>query len=195
MSPLITSPKGPDLFLRDLDVSDVSERYVDALNDPEVVRYTGARGQVWDLAKVMAYVQSSNLPGESQLLGIFVRINGEQGTSQHIGNLRLFNFSVEHQRAELGIMVFDKSEWGKGRGTESLMLAADYVFDELGLHRIQADYYSVNTASARIFKKSGFKIEGVFKDHFFLEGAFVDSVRVAKVKSISQESSPSDPLQ
>jgi RimJ/RimL family protein N-acetyltransferase len=39
----------------------------------------------------------------------------------------------------------------------------------------------VNIASERVFSKLGFQIEGVYKDHFWLEDRFVDSVRVAKL--------------
>lgn len=195
MPALITSPRTLNLFLRNLDASDVGERYVEALNDPEVVRYTGASGLVWDLQKVRAYVESSNIPGQSQLLGIFLIIDGKQGAGQHIGNIRLFNFNEQHQRVELGIMVFDKSQWGKGHGTEALLIASEYVFNDLGLHRIHADYYSVNTASARIFGKGGFQIEGIFKDHFAFGEEFVDSVRVAKISPVSRGDSPSEDAQ
>lgn len=164
-----------NLYLRQLSPEDITAEYISALNDQEVVRLTGARFERWDEEKVKRYVEESNRAGISLLIGIFLKNH-----DKHIGNIRLFNFDKNHDRVELGIMIFDKSQWGKGYGTESLGAVEKYVFEDLGLHKICADYYSVNVGSARIFEKMGFVIEGVFKEHFQLDGKYVDSIRIAK---------------
>ncbi len=164
------------LYLRQLSIKDVSPKYIHALNDGEVVQFTGARYIKWNKGKILQYIRKSNSNGRSLLIGIFLK-----KVKKHIGNIRLFNFGRNHKRVELGIMIFDKFEWGNGYGTESLKAIVNYIFEELKLHRICADYYSVNKPSARIFEKAGFKIEGVFKDHFLLNGKYVDSIRVAKI--------------
>jgi ribosomal-protein-alanine N-acetyltransferase len=164
-----------NLYLRPLEVSDITREYIHALNDPEVVRLTEARHRKWTRENVRQYVLDSNVEGVSRLFGIFLKKSGK-----HIGNVRLFNFSEKHRRAELGIMLFDKSQWSKGYGTEAIVSVTDYAFNELKLHKICADYYAFNTASARMFRKAGFENEGVFKDHFWLDGEYIDSVRIAK---------------
>jgi ribosomal-protein-alanine N-acetyltransferase len=165
----------PNLYLRPLQVSDITPEYINALNDSEVVRLTEARHQKWTEENVRKYVLDSNVEGVSQLLGIFLKESG-----RHIGNIRLFNFSEKHRRVELGIMLFDKSQWSRGYGTEAIIGVVDYAFNELRLHKICADYYAINSASARMFQKAGFESEGIFKDHFWLDGKYVDSVRIAK---------------
>ena len=165
-----------NLYLRPLSITDITQEYISALNDDEVVRLTEARHQKWDEESVKRYVVESNVEGVSQLIGIFIRVS-----DKHIGNIRLLNFSEKHKRVDLGIMLFDKSQWSKGYGAESLRGITNYVFNVLKLHRICADYYSLNSASARMFEKAGFRIEGVFKDHFLLDGEYVDSVRIAKI--------------
>ncbi len=164
-----------NLYLRQFSVADITQDYINALNDQEVVGLTEARHQKWDEESVKKYVRESNVDGVSQLIGIFLR-----ESAKHIGNIRLSNFSVRHRRAELGIMIWDKSQWSKGYGAESLMAITDYAFNELKLHKICADYYSINVASAKMFEKAGFEIEGIFKDHFLLDGEYVDSVHIAK---------------
>lgn len=165
----------PNLYLRSLLIIDITSGYINALNDKEVVRLTEARHQKWDEESVKQYVRESNVEGVSKLIGIFLKESGK-----HIGNIRLFNFSEKHKRAELSIMLWDKLQWSKGYGAESIMAACDYAFNELKLHKICADYYSVNTASAKMFQKAGFEIEGVFRDHFVLDGEYAGSVRIAK---------------
>ncbi len=165
-----------NLYFEELSVKDITPSYVNALNDPEVVRLTGARHKQWNKENVKKYVIESNIKNVSQLIGIFLKKN-----DKHIGNIRLFNFNFYHKRVELGLMIFNKTEWSKGYGTESLNAISTYVFEILKLHRICADYYAINIGSAKIFKKAGFIVEGAFKDHFILNGKYVDSIRVAKL--------------
>lgn len=164
-----------NLYLKQLSVNDVTSDYINALNNPEVVRLTEARHQRWDEENVKRYVIESNVEGVSQLIGIFLK-----KSNKHIGNIRLSNFDKKHKRVEHGIMIFDKSQWSKGFGTEALIAITNYVFYDLKLYKICADYYSVNVVSAKMYTKAGFQIEGVFKDHFLLDGNHVDSVRIAK---------------
>lgn len=172
MQPVTT----PRLELRPLTIGDVTDRYIRALQDPEVIRWTGARHVRWDREEILNYVQRTTVDGVSVLLGVFL-----MPSRKHIGNVRLFNFHQVDRRVELALMIFDKSEWGHGYGTEAAMAASDYAFHTLGFHRVHADYYATNRASARLFAKAGFRIEGVFKDHFRVHGAYVDSIRVAKL--------------
>jgi ribosomal-protein-alanine N-acetyltransferase len=171
-----------NLYLRPLEVSDITPEYINALNDPEVVRLTEARHQKWTEENVRKYVLDSNVEGVSQLFGIFLK-----ESDKHIGNIRLFNFNEKHRRAELGIMLFDKSQWSRGYGTESIIAITDYAFNELKLHKICADYYALNNASARMFRKAGFQDEGVFKEHFWLDGEYIDSVRIAKFNKAGEK--------
>lgn len=170
-----------NLLLREMKIGDISDNYVQALNDPRIVEMTEARHTNWDRQKVVQYINDSNISGLSQLIGIFLKKD-----KKHIGNIRLSGFSAIHKRVDLGIMLFDMSEWGKGYATEALKRVCQYVFGELNLHKICADYYSINVASAKMFNKAGFVIEGVFKEHFRLNERYIDSVRVAIFKHPKQ---------
>ncbi|MFX0087437.1 MAG: bifunctional GNAT family N-acetyltransferase/PLP-dependent aspartate aminotransferase family protein [Candidatus Hodarchaeota archaeon] len=165
-----------NLSLKTFTTADVTQEYINALNDYTVVKYTEARHHKWDRESVDRYIRESNIKGQSELIGIFLRNSGK-----HIGNIRLSGMNAHHKRVDLGILIHDKTFWSKGIGTEAIIEVADYVFNELELHKICADYYSVNHASARMFNKAGFQVEGVYKDHFLFENGYVDSIRVGLV--------------
>ncbi|MHA2346952.1 MAG: GNAT family N-acetyltransferase [Candidatus Hodarchaeales archaeon] len=165
-----------NLILRTFTTDDVTKAYIDALNDYTVVKLTEARHHDWNRGNVNQFVIESNKEGK-ELIGLFL-----EKTGKHIGNIRLSGMNPHHKRVDLGIMIFDKSQWSKGYGTEAIKGVADYVFEETDFHKICADYYSLNHSSARMFAKAGFQIEGVYKDHFLFEGKFVDSIRVGLVK-------------
>ena len=162
------------LVIREFEIDDISNEYVHALNDIEVVGLTEARHSSWDKNSVIEYVKNCSNSDDCMLLGIFIIENGS-----HIGNIRLSSITNIHKRCDLGIMIWDKGMWGKGYGSESLKAVCNFVFRELGLRRICADYYKTNSASAKMFEKAGFTIEGEYKDHFQLNGEYIDSVRIA----------------
>lgn len=167
------------LHLRIFRVSDITLGYVKALNSQDIIGLTESRYRSWNLEEVKKYVkEKSNIPSESILLGIFIK-DGER----HIGNIRLHSFSKPNKRVELGILIWDKKEWGKGYATEALEEVINYIFKILRLHKICAEYYSINKVSAKIFRKLGFKKEGVFRDHFLVKNKYVDAIRIAKFNS------------
>ena len=166
------------LFLRPFSVSDITEVYLNALNDPSIIGMTEARHKNWNEENASAFIESVNNK-TSILFGVFLKNNGKP-----IGNVRLFDIHPIHLRGELSLLFYDKSEWGKGYATEAVEAVVKFAFDELNLHRITADHYANNIASSKMFKKAGFIEEGVFKDHFNIgENKYIDSVRIAKVNS------------
>ncbi|MDP2673138.1 MAG: GNAT family N-acetyltransferase [Nanoarchaeota archaeon] len=163
------------LHLRIFTIKDITPKYVAALNDEEVIKLTESRYRKWNMASVKKYVgEKANKANESLMIGIFLK-GGE-----HIGNIRLHSFSVYNKRVEVGILIWDRNEWGKGYATEALNAVSNYIFNILKLNKICAEYYSINKASAKMFKKLRFKTEGVFKNHFIINNKYIDAVRIAK---------------
>jgi ribosomal-protein-alanine N-acetyltransferase len=65
---------------------------------------------------------------------------------------------------------------GRGMMTEALGAAIPHVFDQLGLHRIQANYVPTNERSGRVLRRMGFVVEGYARDYLFIGGAWRDHV-------------------
>jgi len=168
------------LTLRHFEIADITDAYIAALNDPQVIGLTESRHTRWDRANTECFVRESQKAGEVELVGIFNR-----STGAHLGNMRL-QHTARHKRTELGIMIWDKREWSKGYGLEALSAVLEYCFNVLNLHRVCADYYSVNLASAKMFERAGFQQEGIFHDHFLLNEQWVDSIRVAIINPNAQ---------
>ncbi len=158
----------------------ITEKYLKALNQNEIIGLTEARHQHWDKQKVIRFIENANKPGESMLFSVLLK---EQ--KKLIGNIRLFNFHKIHKRAELSFLFYDIDERNKGFATEALDAVLIYAFEELMLHRVHADYYELNSSSAKVFKKLGFHVEGTYKDHFWLNERYVDSVRVGKISHLT----------
>ena len=70
-------------------------------------------------------------------------------------------------------------EVGKGLMNEALSASLAYVFTELGLHRVMANYMPVNERSAALLKRLGFVVEGYARDYLFINGAWRDHILTA----------------
>lgn len=64
--------------------------------------------------------------------------------------------------------------------TEALNNALQYVFDELNLHRVEANYMPHNVKSASVLKRLGFVAEGFARDYLYINGRWEDHVRTSK---------------
>ncbi|AHN20580.1 GNAT family N-acetyltransferase [Lysinibacillus varians] len=67
---------------------------------------------------------------------------------------------------------------------EAAQLMEKYGFEELNLHRLWAEIYSIDEAKIKFFKELEFTQEGRFKDTHWTEGKWVDSVYYGKIRLI-----------
>ncbi len=70
----------------------------------------------------------------------------------------------------------DKDFQGKGIMTESLKPVIEYVFQNLNIHKILANYMPWNKSSARILEKLGFHEVGLAKEELYLSGKWQDHI-------------------
>ncbi|HEU4719441.1 MAG TPA: GNAT family protein [Bacteroidia bacterium] len=157
--------------LRPLATEDATGEYLGWLNDHEVTRgletgiFPSTKESLVDFVKRM---------GSSKDNLIFAIIDRQSG--KHIGNIKLGNINWVHRNGELGILIGDKSSWGKGHGTDACRLLVQYAFEKLNLHKVWLAVFSNNPAAISIYKKLGFTEEGRLKEHVFSEGKFVDKI-------------------
>ena len=158
------------LFYRILNVDDVSQCYVDWLNDPEVNRYLETRHDHQTKKSCRKYVTDMIMSSVDNLFGIYVR-----ETRRHIGNIKLGFVNPHYQRAQIALFIGDKTYWGKGLATETIKAITLWGFNELKLEKIEAGCYENNMGSLRAFLKCGYQVEGHLRKGILLEGSRIDS--------------------
>lgn len=93
---------------------------------------------------------------------------------QLVGHVQLALIDHVERRAAVGIVIGDKSVWGKGIGRASLTLLLDYAFTVQNLERIYAEAYGFNERSHRLLEGVGFQREGVLRQHEMHNGTRQD---------------------
>jgi len=82
------------------------------------------------------------------------------------------------QACYLGYKI-DQEYEGKGLMFEALEASIKFVFEELGLHRIMANYMPINTRSAKLLNRLGFIVEGYARNYLLINGKWEDHVLTA----------------
>jgi RimJ/RimL family protein N-acetyltransferase len=158
--------EGEKVVLQPLGRDDVSPDYLTWLNDAEVLRYRGPKAFPTTLAQLASWIDG--LPGRGDLV-LAIRTKERR---RHIGNIALNSILWTHHSAELSVMIGAKDVWGKGYASEAIEMIAAHAFATMGLHRVWAE--SPNPAFNAVVHRLGWTEEGVKRESFLLDGAWVD---------------------
>jgi ribosomal-protein-alanine N-acetyltransferase len=82
------------------------------------------------------------------------------------------------QACYLGYRIDHRDE-GQGMMREALTAAIGYMFDEMKLHRIMANYLPHNERSGRLLRRLGFSVEGYARDYLLIAGKWEDHIMTA----------------
>ncbi len=116
----------------------------------------------------------------------------------HDYSLRLFIFLKNNPTRIIGTLNFNnfvrgiaqycnvgysiaETEQGKGYMSEALQAAIDYVFKELKMHRVMANYMPHNQRSGNVLKRLGFVVEGYARDYLLINGQWQDHILTSLV--------------
>ena len=145
---------GPRVALRPFEAQDLTPRYVGWLNDPEVTRYLEVGKRPVTREEAAAYVRQFLDGSAGRLFAII-----DQATGRHIGNVTLNRIDRRRGTANTGLMIGERSFWGRGYATEAWSLLLAYAFTTLGLGAITAGAVVGHDASIRTLRRLGFKLE------------------------------------
>jgi len=98
-----------------------------------------------------------------------------KGSDELIGCVGFARIMWPHFRAEV-TGELSRACSGKGVMAEGIRAVAQFGFDVLGLHSIEANVDPQHTMSIRICEKLGFTRDGFFRENYFCDGRFYDTI-------------------
>lgn len=103
-------------------------------------------------------------------------------TDAPIGAVDFFEFDPFHQRIGIGVLVASNLDKKKGFATEAIETTCNYAFKYLGVQQLFCSITENNTASLKLFDKSGFKVTGKKEKWIKFEDQFLDQYFLQKIK-------------
>jgi len=160
--------KGTQINLRTVKRKDL-EHYLELHSDIE------SRGQYFPL----------NLATESSVTSRFEKdgfwsddagtmLIVDKQTDLILGVMVFFKPMFYHDSVEIGYILFNTQDRGKGVVPEALRLFIKYIFDWKPINRIQLQIEPDNLSSQRVAEKCGFTLEGTARMAFISRGKAVN---------------------
>ena len=153
MSINISTPllEGERINLHPLTLSFCSEKYLSWLNDSDVYAHLNAEGN-YTMEDLHDFVNKNAAEG-ALFWAIVVKEN-----NNHIGNIKIDKINLTELHGEYGIMIGDKSSWGRGYGAEASKIVIDYCFNCIRLDAVNLGVHAENKPAVSLYKKLGFSI-------------------------------------
>lgn len=171
---------GKSIFLRTLGADDASATYLAWLSDPEVSQFLEVRFSPPQTVKhLQQFIEQTNASKDSLMLGIFLH-----SENRHIGNIKLGPIDWNHSVADIGLLLGDKTQWGKGYATVAISLITDYAFGLLKLTKLTAGCYALNEGSTKAFVRAGFVVEGRRLSQWQVGDVRQDGILLGKVNPV-----------
>jgi [ribosomal protein S5]-alanine N-acetyltransferase len=165
---------GKNIYIRQLEVSDATaalelqirnKEFFQAYSPMRIDGFYTVQGQTNVIEANIAQSQNNS----KYTFGIFLN-----DTDELIGSVSLSEIlRGPLQSCYIGYYL-DQQQNGKGYMTEAVILAVDFAFKELELHRIEAGVMPHNIGSMKVREKAGFHKEGIAVKSVKINGKWED---------------------
>ena len=144
------------LILRKITMDDANDMFNNWTSDKEVTRYL-----TWDFHKTINDTKEIIRMWEKELSedNCYKWCMELKETNQVVGTIDVVKLNIDIKSAEIGYCM-SKKYWNQGIMTEALIAIQDFLFQEVGLNRIEAYHDTRNPASGKVMEKAGMSFEG-----------------------------------
>lgn len=149
------------LLLRKFKISDAHQMFNNWAKDSENVKYLSwqAHKNIDETLKILNKWLSEYKNKNSYRWCITLKNNDNV-----IGDISVIDLLEKNACCEIGY-VLSKRYWNRGIMTEALRAVIKYLFENVGLNRIQLKHMIDNPASGKVMIKCGMQFEGVLRKY------------------------------
>ena len=161
---------GKKTVLRAIEPSDKG-LLLELINDPNIEKMLG--GNSYPVSEAGQAKWIADQIGRNDVLRCIVadRNTPDQG----IGTVILSDIDQKNGVAQVHVKLAVACQ-RKGYGTDALKALIDYAFKQMRLHCVYAHVLSYNEPSQRLFRKCGFRKEGVLRARAYKDGNYIDTI-------------------
>ncbi len=167
------------LILRRAELRDAKAMYDNWASDPEVTKYlTWPTHTSIDSAHNILSIWTAGYEEDNFYQWMIV----PKKLGQPIGTISVVHSRDKIASAEIGYCI-GRKWWHQGIMPEALQAVMDYLFDQVGMNRIEACHDVNNPNSGRVMAKCGMRLEGVHRAADRNNQGICDMARYAILKA------------
>ena len=103
---------------------------------------------------------------------------GEEETGDILGSVAMMSIMYGPFRSAFLGYHLDRHHTGQGLMQEALRQVISIAFEDIGLHRLEANIMPRNTRSLKLAERLGFENEGLAKKYLCIDGVWEDHIRM-----------------
>ena len=148
------------LILRQFSTDDAEAMYRNWAGDPEVTKYL-----MWPAhkdASVSAAVLAEWVPNYAKPTYYQWAITVKENGREPIGSIAVVEHEDSVAKMHIGYCI-GRAWWHQGIMSEALQAVMDFLFDEVGMNRLEARHDPRNPHSGCVMKKCGMTYEGTLR--------------------------------
>lgn len=163
---------GPRVSLLPFTGEYLTQRYVDWLNDPQLMRFSEQRHRRHTPESNIAYARQFD--HECRFLWAIV----DRRDGAHVGNINAY-LDRYNGVADIGLLIGEVSKQGQGLGREAWIGAIHGLFLAQGARKVTGGCAAANHSMRRIMESAGMTSDGIRVQHLLIDGAYVDVIHMA----------------
>lgn len=147
------------LVLRPLEIEDAENMFQNWSNDPEVTKFLTwpANKEIKMAEDILKIWKSQYEKSDFYQWGIVPKSFGEV-----IGTISVVELDERVEKVQIGYCI-GRKWWGQGYTTEAFAAIISFLFEEVGVNRIETMYDLRNPGSGKVMKKCGLQYEGTLR--------------------------------
>jgi len=146
-----------------------AEALFESLGDAEMMRLTGTH-RTFTRAEIDAFC-ASRADQDDRLDWVIE----DAVTGQNVGGIAVNEIDFDNETGGFRIDLVE-SHRGRGIGPEAIELMLAYLFEVVGLNRVDLEVYAFNPRAQRSYEKVGFVVEGRLREALFWDGERIDTI-------------------
>lgn len=150
------------------------------VNNPEITQYLSHIFLYPHTISATESFLNSIIDGSSGIKGFII---AHKENEEYIGQIDLINIDWVNRIGTLGIVIGNTEKLSKGYGTEAIKLIQEFAFNRLNLHKLDLEVRAYNDRAIKCYKKCGFVEEGRFRENYFIDGKYTDTLFMGILKS------------
>lgn len=166
--------KGDSIYLKKLDKEHLEEYWESMDNSSvEAMIFTGTQ-QIFNKSDIERYLE--NISQDNSRID-FLIISKE--SNKIVGEVVINNIYRNDRNSNIRILINRKEDFSKGYGSQALILALNYGFGMLNLHRIELEVFPFNERAIHVYEKIGFVREGIKRHGCYFNSKYYDMIAMS----------------
>lgn len=159
------------LILRKFEISDIKLSYKNWESDNKVTKYLRWKTHK-DISEsndvIQSWIKNYSNPAFYQWAIVLKNLN------EPVGSISVVNMNEKLDIVHIGYCIGSKW-WNKGITSEAFSAIIPFLFEEVGVNRIESQHDPNNPHSGNVMKKCGLKYEGTLRKADFSNQGIVDA--------------------